>query len=141
MTTFIMSAGQSLTPFSNMKNASSAMFAQLGNILVFYDDHDAPRFMKLVHMDTGDVLDIKIRPKMDDVQEFLSNNYEHGAHRDYMAEKVVKQGYCPVCKEDNFYYMSYRRTCTNFGRNEHGELHFGLCTMCNHFKRYEVGSE
>ena len=141
MTTFILSAGKSLTPFSDMKRASSAMFAQLGNLLIFYDDHDAPRHVKLVHMDTGDVLDIMVRPQMEDVQEFLSNNYAKGAHRESMVEKVVDQDYCPVCKEDSFYYMLYRRTCTNFGQNNNEELHFGLCTSCDHFKRYEVGRE
>jgi len=139
--TFITSAGYKLTPFSYMKNTSSAMFVQLGNILVFYDDHYVPRFIKLVHLDTGDVLDIQIRPKMDAIQEFLTNNYEHGAHRDSIGEKVVKQGYCPLCKEDSFYYMSYRRTCTDFGVNRNEELHFGLCTTCDHFKRYEVSKE
>jgi len=138
---FIVKEGSKLTPFSRMQDATQLMFAVLGNILIFYDDHDAPLFLKIVHLDTGHVLDIQVRPKMDGVQEFLSNNYEHGAHRDSMGEKVVKQGYCPVCKEDSFFYMSYRRTCTDFGTNRNEELHFGLCTTCNHFKRYEVGRE
>jgi len=141
MSTFTISSGKSLTPFSDMKRASSAMFAQLGNLLIFYDDHDAPRFVKIVHMDTGDVLDIMVRPQMEDVQEFLSNNYAKGAYRESQAQRVADQGYCPVCKEDSFYYMNYKRTCTNFGQNNNEELHFGLCTSCNHFKRYEVGRE
>lgn len=137
---FIVKEGQKLTPFSRMQNATQLMYTVLGNILIFYNDHDTPLFMKMIHLDTGHVLDIEVRPKMDEVQEFLTENYEHGAHRESVAKKVSEQ-YCPLCKEDSFYYMSYRRTCTDFGTNRNEELHFGLCTTCNHFKRYEEGRE
>jgi hypothetical protein len=113
------------------------MYVVVGDIWIFYEDHDHPRFLKIVHFLTGAVLDVKVRPQMGDIQEFITENYEHGAYRESMANKVVAQGWCPVCKEDSFYYLPFKRTCTDFGRNEHEELHFGFCSQCNHIRRYK----
>jgi hypothetical protein len=112
------------------------MCVVLGDIWIFYDDHDHPSFLKIVHFLTGAVLDIKVRPELGDIQEFLSQNYKGGGYSEKMANKIATTESCPMCKEDSFYYLPFRRFCTDFGRNAHEELHLGFCSHCNHIKRY-----
>jgi hypothetical protein len=136
--TFHAEKGTSFRPLVEPQHQENfMMYVVVGDIWIFYEDHYHPRFLKIVHSLTGAVLDVQVRPEMGDIQEFLTQNYEHGAYRESMALKVVAQDWCPSCKEDSFYYLPFRRTCTDFGRNDQEEIHFGFCPKCNHIRRYK----
>jgi len=137
--TKMVKAKEEFYPFGEPQHEVSRqlMYAVIGDIVFMYEDHDHPRYFKMCVVPTGQVFDITIDTKFGTIEEFMREHYERGAHRSSMGDKVVEQSYCPECKHDGFYYLSFRRTCTEFGQVENKEIHIGLCTKCNHFERFK----